>query len=276
MNEEDYSNDNFEKFHEPPFKTSKEQNWEQLSAKINTTTKTNNKLYKRRFYMVAASFLLLISLSLTASLYKIEIECPQGEHLSFNLPCNSTVTLNSGTVFKYYPLWWYIARKTELSGEAFFEVSSGKTFTVNSKNGCTQVLGTSFNIFSRENTYTVFCNTGKVKVETQNKEENILLPGQVLSASKNKIQKYSHSNKDQFLGWKSNVLIYTSEPLQHVIEEIERQYDVKIEYKNFEDLKITGSFPLNKDIDSILSVICMTFDIKVNKLSETKYKLIKN
>ena len=56
------------------------------------------------------------------------------------------------------------SRKVSLEGEAFFEVNPGKKFEVVSKFGKTIVLGTSFNIYSRNSSYQVTCMTGKVKV----------------------------------------------------------------------------------------------------------------
>ena len=72
--------------------------------------------------------------------------------------------LNSASSLSYYPFWWSFDKKAELNGEAFFEGEHAKNFTITSDKAETTVLGTSFNIYARDNDYQVTCVTGKVKV----------------------------------------------------------------------------------------------------------------
>ena len=79
------------------------------------------------------------------------------------LPDNSIVTLRGGSELSYAPYWWFADRSLQFEGEAFFDVEKGSSFTVQSDNGVTQVLGTSFSIYANDENYEVFCKTGKVK-----------------------------------------------------------------------------------------------------------------
>ena len=95
------------------------------------------------------------------------------------LPDGSIAQLNGSSTLKYHPYWWNISRNISLEGEAFFEVAKGSKFSVESKNGTTSVLGTSFNIYARSNQYEVVCVTGKVWVENATGEvSTIITPNQ--------------------------------------------------------------------------------------------------
>jgi len=59
---------------------------------------------------------------------------------------------------------------------SIFNVKKGNSFNVVSSLGKTFVLGTSFNIFSREDKYRVACVTGKVKVISITNKQVILSP----------------------------------------------------------------------------------------------------
>ena len=122
------------------------------------------------------------------------------------------------------------SRKVSLEGEAFFEVNPGKKFEVTSKFGKTVVLGTSFNIYSRNSNYQVTCVTGKVRViENTGKNEVVILRGQKAALNPQGILDVQTGiNTEQTISWLENKLSFTSVPLQQVFEEIGRQYGVVI------------------------------------------------
>ena len=71
--------------------------------------------------------------------------------------------LNAASRLQYHPYWWRFERQVKLEGEVFL-VKPGTLFKVVSEKGTTEVLGTEFNIYSREKNYSVFCQSGTVKV----------------------------------------------------------------------------------------------------------------
>ena len=87
--------------------------------------------------------------------YTVTEIAKRGSHLAVTLPDGSKVNLNADSRLTYKPYQWIISRNVELEGEAFFEVKQGKRFSVKSNQNKVNVLGTSFNIFSRPGNYRV-------------------------------------------------------------------------------------------------------------------------
>jgi len=271
----------------PSFKEDKEDVWEALfdktdnqdTASKNKTTTANLKPIKGGIdwpkMLAAASVILIIGATLFCKLYTTTVDCNRGEHLAQTLPDGSTVQLNSESSISYAPYWWYFDRSVSLDGEAFFEVQKGKKFTVTSTLGNTTVLGTSFNIFARDNVYKVLCTTGKVKVSTANEKNSVTLEPNQLAELENQttLKKSSNIQANNIIGWKDNKFNFVATPLVDVFQEIERQYDVKLDIKSVPQHLHTGSFNKNKDVESTLNLICLTFNLKFEKIKNKNYKI---
>ena len=145
------------------------------------------------------------------------------------LPDNSEVTLNAGTTLSYDQDSWSEARSLSLDGEAFFEVQEGTTFTVNTSNGSVTVLGTSFNVFSREDDLTVQCFTGKVRVDA-NGESVTLTPNQsaAIDAQSGRLT-VQDFNPETTATWRNGEFYFDAVALSEVIAELERQFNIKVE-----------------------------------------------
>ena len=100
-----------------------------------------------------------------------------GEKTTFSLPDNSEVVLNSGSEINYKKWNWDNNRRLELKGEAYFRVSKGRRFEVQTSLGKVSVLGTQFNVKARKNRFDVVCYEGRVKVNYAN-TQIILTHGQ--------------------------------------------------------------------------------------------------
>ncbi|NJO91798.1 MAG: FecR domain-containing protein [Chloroflexia bacterium] len=153
------------------YSKSKEEVWSELDAKLGKTKQAKViKVNFKKIISYSAAAVLIVSIGIFSFIryYSINVYCPNGQHSAITLPDGSKVTLNANSQLSYHPYWWKYSRKLDFSGEAFFEVTKGDKFSVVSKNGTTSVLGTSFNIFARDNDYRVHCITGKVKVEKEN------------------------------------------------------------------------------------------------------------
>ena len=126
---------------------------------------------------VAASFTLLMgALFLLNRPQEISIETGYAETEMIYLPDSSTIHLNAESQVSYSEKGWNKSREISLTGEAFFEVKRGSNFEVRTENGSIQVLGTSFNVRSRNEVFSVACKTGKVFV-SNGQNRIILTPG---------------------------------------------------------------------------------------------------
>jgi transmembrane sensor len=257
---------------------SETQVWEELSMRTQKTEiKGKSTVLPRLLKYTAAVILLLVILGTVPFIYTKSVESLPGEHITATLPDGSTIELNAGSYIKYYPLKWDFERKVIFEGEAFFQVQKGEKFQVQSKKGTTEVLGTSFNIYSRDEKYRVTCLTGRVKVESGTNQSVILLPGSQVEIKKGKLVVEKSINTDNIIGWKNNQFFFAGTPLHEVIDEIERQYGVTIKIQNeLYNRNFAGNFPKKYNVTEVLDFVCKTMQVKFVKQSENVFLIVEN
>ena len=263
-----------------PWSKSRDDVWSDMQAELDergSVLRINRGMAFGRM-AIAASIIILLGISSLMRFYSKTVETGKAEHLDLVLPDGSALALNAETSVKYYPMWWRFKRDIKLEGEAYFEVVKGKSFVVESNLASTAVIGTSFNILSRDDRYEVVCLTGKVAVFTPgNASEAFLSPNQkaVLDNS-GKLKTDADIEAEQSILWTNDEFFFTSVPLELVFEEIERQFGIIITFKTDDRLTYTGNFSRNQDIDTILDLVCKPFGIKFEQSREKTYLLSKD
>jgi len=258
------------------YSKSKEDVWLDMESKM--SKKPQGRLVKLgsvKIIQYSAAAILIIGLGLFSflRLYSEKTYCPNGQHLKFELPDGSMVTLNANSEISYHPYWWQYSRILEFKGEAFFEVKKGKKFKVNSEQGSTTVLGTKFNIYSRNNDYKVYCIQGRVKVEDNHNDSVILTKNEFsIVNQKTKMTKLQDENSNKnAIAWIDNKFIFTAMPLKEVYEEIERQFDITIDGKeNLIGISTSGA-TRGSSPEEIINLIGKPFGVKCMKISDKKY-----
>lgn len=253
--------------------------WSDLEARLDDTHQARSISLKSRItrYSIAASVAILLALGIIASLYQIEINTLSAEHKEHILPDGSSVSLNAETKISYYPYRWKVQRRLEVEGEAFFRVEKGKEFQVVSQTGTTSVLGTSFNIYARNNDYRVSCITGRVQVFTNSDSGVILNQNEHVELSDGKLEIKMAYNVNRAISWRNGKFDFAGRPLKEVFAEIERQYGVSIElpdylsYRNF-----GGSFSKSGSVEEVLEFVCKSMRLTFIKQSEDVFLIDKN
>lgn len=259
---------------------SKEEIWTELKKKIEASEPAKVRVLISPWMKIAiaAAIALLVGISVIMQSYTKTITIPSGQHSQILLPDHSSVRLNAQSTISYKPLLWKFSRKISFEGEAYFEVQKGKKFEVISSNGKTQVLGTSFNVYSRNTKYEVTCISGKVMVtESAGKNEVVILHGQKASLNTRGILDVQTGiNTDQTLSWLENKLSFTSVPLQQVFEEIGRQYGVIILIPENLENTYTGTFKRNTSVEQALKLVCKPFNLKFSRKSKDEFNITRN
>lgn len=259
---------------------SKEEVWKELEKKIKTVPYDRKIFYFKPWIKIAiaAGIALLIGLSALVRFYTKTINVPMGQHAEIYLPDNSSINLNAQSTMSYKPLLWKFMRTVEFEGEAFFKVRKGKQFEVISGKKKTIVLGTSFNIYSRNSDYQVTCISGKVKVSGISGSNDVILnPGQQTGLSpEGNLVIQSDIDTVQILSWLYNKLSFTSVPLRRVFEEIERQYGVFINISEDIEFIYTGTFMKEGSVENVLTLVCRPFDLKITRKSDNEYYITRN
>ncbi len=191
-----------------------------------------------------------------------------GEQLSIALPDQSKVILNAKAQVTYNENDWENGRSLDLKGEAYFKVSKGSKFSVNTPKGTVSVLGTQFNVRTMDGLLEVTCYEGKVSVTQQNKT-HILTAGKTFRQLENGAARLGDV-KELNPGWINNESSFDSLPLKYVLKSIENQYGIQIEGKDSIDDSIifTGTFPhgdLNLALKTVLNSLDLTYTLKDEK-----------
>lgn len=216
---------------------------EAFTARNHSKKKTKVRtLNFKAFYRVAAILVVLLSSAYflffnNISSFKTEI----AQTKTVRLPDNSEVVLNSATKLSFNKKKWADKRALTLEGEAFFKVQKGQSFSVNTAAGVVTVLGTQFNVKERKNYFEVNCYEGLVSV-SYNKENIKLAPGKtfrVINGIIENVEDFSAQNPS----WLQQESSFNKIPLDQVIAELERQYDIQIKVEGVDTSKLfTGSF----------------------------------
>ncbi|MDV7140324.1 FecR family protein [Maribacter sp. TH_r10] len=176
------------------------------------------------------------------------------------LPDSSKIIMNADSELSFSSKKWHEKRNVSLKGEAFFKVAKGKRFTVSTEQGTVAVLGTQFNVENREGIFEVTCFEGLVSVTYYGKETKLpagtsfmVIDGNIISAEKPNSPMPSWINKESS---------FKSIPLKYVLDEFQRQHDVKVETQNIDLNKVfTGTFS-NTDTDLALQSISVPSQLK--------------
>jgi len=227
-------------------------------------------------WAVAAVFVLLLGTTAFMRFYTESAIVPVGEHRLVELPDQSKVQLNAGSELNWHPYWWQVSRKVELEGEAYFEVQKGSRFVVASEKGNTAVLGTSFNIFARDDAYRVTCLTGNVQVSTvDEKNQVVLLPNEKAELLGAELTK-STVVASESIAWTTNRFVFTARPIQEVFDEIERQYKVTFHVDNGINFTYSGNFEKQTDVKQVLGYVCRPFSLKFTEEQPGVFRIEKS
>jgi len=190
-----------------------------------------------------------------------------GEKITFSLPDNSEVVLNSGSEINYKKWNWKNNRHLELKGEAYFKVAKGRRFEVQTNLGKVFVLGTQFNIKARKNRFDVVCYEGRVKVNYAN-SQIILTHGQSVSFENGKqLNAVINSLKPE---WTDNQMAFNKETIRSLLDEVQRQYNITIELKSKDSNALfTGKLPTT-NLDVALQIISTTYHLEAKKVTKNK------
>ncbi len=215
---------------------------------------------------VAASLLILVCVWFFYSSKPQEIYNPQGNTLSHELPDHSSILLNADSKITYQSQGFKKERLVTLQGEAFFEVKSGSSFIVQSDYGQVKVLGTSFNVYSRNDKFEVACATGKVQVSIPGQPPVVLTAGMVTTLAEESLMVDNSLDENHILGWQQGEFYFKDAPMSEVISELQRQLNLHIIYDTSVDNMIYTGFFNRKDQDaalqSVLDPMGLTYQMK--------------
>lgn len=196
----------------------------------------------------------------TATAYNT-ISTPMGRQFQLSLPDGTKVWLNSGSSLRYPLDFSGAERRVFVTGEAYFDVSAraGMPFVVDANGrGEIQVLGTEFNInaYSNEPLVAATLVNGAVRFNMGN-QQLLLKPGQqALYAETRGIKLNDRPDIAQVTAWKNGVFNFDNLPLDQVMRQLARWYNIEVEYAGaVPDIEFFGEMGKNLNLLQVLQVL---------------------
>lgn len=277
--------------YELPFELNLDEDYAQLQSKIKQSdhaqkvkklpTERRNNYWWR--IAAALAIILLAGFLLRNFLNQEEKwleQTAEKEILEINLQDGTKVFLNTGSSLSYPETFSSKERLVRLKGEAFFEVvkDQSKPFRVNSPELEVQVLGTSFNVRDelQNGLASVSVEEGKVKVSSIFARQTLMLVAQESAILENNTLEKKQDTNLNTLAWKRKSLSFSNTRLEYVIDDIARQYGLKISLDNpfTDDCPFSGRFSTDLPIENIFKMLNDIHDIEVQKINEQEYLLI--
>jgi ferric-dicitrate binding protein FerR (iron transport regulator) len=194
---------------------------------------------------------------------EVRVETLAGQKTSIELPDASLMVLNAMSEVAYTPKKWEKERSLQLQGEAFFDVAKGSRFEVITSLGTVAVLGTEFNVKQRDSIFEVICYEGIVKVVSGQLEKELRAGDRLRYTNGKMLLSKTASEGPQ---WTQNISEFQETPLKEVIEELQRQYGIRVELIDVKgDTLFTGGF-VHEDLENALRSIAqpLGLDFQIN------------
>ena len=204
--------------------------------------RVRKKVYK--WYGVAAAIVIFMSASSLfyfstedqvtgrqEAIQWVEKQTLRGQNMTIRLSDGSKIRLNAESKIRFPNKFSAGKREVKLVGEGFFEVKKNPDlpFVVSTGEVQTTVLGTSFNVRSyvEESMVQIAVMSGKVAVSDEN-QKLILAPNQVATYDNHKNFVMEERDIESLIAWKDGGFIFDQKPLEEIVKELERMYDVDI------------------------------------------------
>lgn len=206
------------------------------------------------------------------------IETPKGGQYQVILPDGTKVWLNAASSLKYPEVFTGNERRVELTGEAYFEVAKNKAkpFHVKNHNQDVEVLGTHFNINSYMDDKTIKTTLLEGSVQVSNgKSVKILKSGEQSIADGNgMIRLAANVDTDDETAWKNGLFQFNNANLKNILSQLERWYDINIDYSSVPDKKYNGMVPRKAKLSEVLKMLEKTGNIRFEIVEGRNLKVL--
>lgn len=271
--------------------------WQQLSAEGKAHPEAARRVYARLqselfqrptaqwqrvpWLKVAAALLLAVGIAYYFVGYRSsqrQIATGPNETRTLVLPDASVVTLNEDSELRYTATWdEEHPREVWLTGEAYFLVQHTDTdqkFIVYTNEVAVEVLGTEFNVHSRDEHPEVTLTSGSVQLTTlhQDTEDRItMVPGEQVVLTEARRFRKTKTNAEVYTAWRQQELLLDNTPLSRVAELLHRQHGVTvvIQDSTLNDVTITGTYP-NRNIDEVVAILAdlLEADVRIERIGD--------
>lgn len=207
------------------------------------------------------------------------ISVPAGQRICMTLQDGSRVWLNSGSTMEYPNIFRKDCRKVNLSGEAFFDVTTDKErpFIVETFACDIEVLGTKFNVEADavDSEFSTALLEGSVRLsENISGTKMILKPGEKAELIQGRLRRSRITNPDEYL-WTDGIISLQCNSFSELLKRLEKAYDVRfvVKMKHEPVVHCKGKIRVSDGIEHAMEILKMgtDFDYEINHSSNEIY-----
>ncbi len=235
--------------------------WSHFSRKMETAPTARRSFHPAYAFVIVAAIMVAAFLNWDFKAESGDYATPIAQTMTLTLPDASTVQLSAQSNLAYEEDFNRKNRNVSLQGEAFFSVRSGDMpFIVQTQLGQVKVVGTRFNVHSRNNLVEVSVVEGIVEVTANLKEGQrkvVLYAGEQVSYT-NSSEMEDVQKKEGYSGWLDDGrLDLEAAPASRVCAEIERRFNAPVRLTNPEwgETLVSGLF--ENDPESMVNSLCV-------------------
>ena len=202
------------------------------------------------------------------------IQTPRGGQYEVVLADGTKVWLNSASSMSYPTTFTGNSRQVTLKGEAYFEVAEDKNkpFKVSVGDVQVDVLGTHFDIMAYEDEKAI--NTtllaGAVRVTSKvpasralaGPVSRVLAAGQEASMDRSLGSlSVNEVDADESIAWKNGFFDFKGVPIETVMRQLARWYDVDVEYEGRTDKHFRGTISRSEHVSAVFKMLELTGEV---------------
>ncbi|GAA5219607.1 FecR family protein [Membranihabitans marinus] len=249
---------------------------QQLDGDKKSRQSVKKSIIPLQWKVAAAIVLLVVSSVFTYNFYwnsSEKIVTGYGQRTELTLSDGTEVVLNANSSLEYLRK---NPRNVALEGEAFFKVKkkpkTGDKFYVRTSDLNIEVLGTEFNVNTRENQTKVMLEEGKVKIDIEDKESITMAVGDLLTYAKGSDRvKLDRPEKLKVVSsWKDGVLLLDNLSLSDAMKLLQQTYGLEIDFQNkdLENKILQGGVP-SDDLDICIRTLNTIYNLNILLIDKT-------
>lgn len=196
------------------------------------------------------------------TLLRNTVHTPRGGQYQLQLPDGSRVWLNADSRLELPVAFGRRRRVVQLTGEAYFEVAkeTNRPFEVEAGAASVTVLGTHFNVqaYPDEPAPVTTLLEGAVRLH-HGAAQTVLRPGQQGRPRPDGTIAVRAVDARSAVAWKEGRFVFDDEPLEGIMRQVARWYDVQVRYEGqFSNKSFHGSISRYHDAADVLHMLELT------------------
>lgn len=229
---------------------------------------------KTRWLSVAAGVIVLLGVGFllkwmlnpveSVQVAMVKIQSASGT-ITDTLPDGSVITLNKNSTVEYPAVFADSSRQLKMEGEVFFDIAknASKPFIINTSTADIKVVGTSFNVKSKQGSTEVIVETGIVEVLYNRKKLALAAGKKVKVTEGDSVLQAENTSGTLHQYFRNRQFVCDNTPLFELASILSEAYSVNIviEKSSIKNLRISTTFS-DESLENILTIIEQTMGVK--------------